>query len=193
MEVVAEVSDAQEVAGKATETQSDVVLLEIAMPGGGGLAAIPDITKARPEARVVVLTMHENQRYLKRALEMGASAYVPKRVAGTQLLDAIRDAHQGKPAADVAVGAGSLGFGTPSRRSGPRASAELSPREREVLEMVASGLTNRETAERLGVSIKTVEGYRARLMRKIGATSRADLVRHAIQLGLLDLNAPAMN
>jgi two-component system response regulator NreC len=193
MEVVGEVGDALSVAKKAVEASADVVLLDIAMPGGGGLAAIAEIGRARREARVVVLTMHESQRYQRRAMDMGAVAYVPKRLAASELIDAIRRVHAGEVAAEVALVGAPAGLPPGLRRSGPRPSSELSPREREVLEMVAAGLTNRETAERLGVSIKTIEGYRARLMRKIGATSRADLVRHAIQLGLLEVHAGAVS
>jgi DNA-binding NarL/FixJ family response regulator len=191
MEVVGEVGDAPSVAPAAAETKADVILLDITMPGGGGLTSIPDILRSRREARIVMLTMHESQRYLRRAMEMGASGYVPKRLAGTQILEAVRRAHAGETTGEMHL-EGSAAVARPGfRRTGPRTTADLSPREREVLEMVASGLTNRETAERLGVSIKTVEGYRARLMRKIGATSRADLVRHAINLGLLEVHAGA--
>ena len=182
LRVVAEVNDAALVAPAVEEARPDVVLLDLSMPGGGGFRALADLKRAKSRARVLVVTMHDNSSYLEKSLEAGAAGYVVKEAASDLLLDAIRQVNAGQ---QVIHGPPSLGRTTPEEpleSTGMR----LSRREREVLQFIANGHTNREAADQLNLSIKTVEGYRARLVRKIGARNRVDLVRFAMREGLID-------
>jgi two-component system, NarL family, response regulator NreC len=187
MEVVAEAADGDEALKKSQETRPDVALLDITMPGRGGIQAIERIRQACPATRVLVLTMHDVPAYLRSALAAGATGYVVKRAADSELISAIRGVHRGRtildPSLAVMVVQGAIG----KKVSGgqPVGSATLlSPREREVLDLVAQGYTNQQIADRLGLSIKTVETYRSRLVEKLGLRSRADLVRYAVDSGL---------
>ncbi len=175
MAVVGEVDNAYDVVARAEETGCDVVLLDISMPGES-LEQIPVVHERCPNARVLVLTMHDNAEHRRRARRAGAAGYVVKRSASSDLLTAIRG-----PNAAVAPTPPMGSAAIPKPPATP-----LSPREREVLRMISGGFTNQEAADHLGVSIKTVEGYRARVRKKLKAKSRVDLVRCAIELGLLD-------
>lgn len=184
MEVVGEAADGEEAARKAVDMRPDVALIDITMPGSGGIKAIGRIMDACPQTRVLVLTMHDVPGYLRSALAAGATGYVVKRAADSELLSAIRGVHRGRtvldPALATAVVQGALGKkASPGQPANP-----LSPREREVLDLVAQGYTNQQVADRLGLSVKTVETYRARLVEKLGLRSRADLVRYALDSGL---------
>ena len=186
LEVVGEASDGDEAVRKAAALRPDVALVDISMPGSGGIKAIERIRQAVPATRVLVLTMHDVPAYLRASLAAGASGYVVKRSADSDLLAAIREVHRGRTVLDPPLAAraayGSL------RRRGPVGSttpaALLSQREREVLELVAQGFTNQQIADHLGLSVKTVETYRARLVEKLGLQSRAELVRYALDCGL---------
>jgi len=187
MEVVAEAADGDEALRKTVETRPDVALVDITMPGRGGIQAIERIRQGCPATRVLVLTMHDVPAYLRSALAAGATGYVVKRAADSELISAIRGVHRGRTVLDsslaVMVVQGAIG----KKVSGgqPVGSATLlSPREREVLDLVAQGYTNQQIADRLGLSIKTVETYRSRLVEKLGLRSRADLVRYAVDSGL---------
>jgi DNA-binding NarL/FixJ family response regulator len=192
LEVVGEASDGDEAVRKAAALRPDVALVDISMPGAGGIKAIERIRQAVPTTRVLVLTMHEVPAYLRASLAAGASGYVVKRSADSDLLAAIRDVHRGRTVLDPSLSArvvhGSL------RRRGPAGPATptpalLSQREREVLELVAQGFTNQQIADHLGLSVKTVETYRARLVEKLGLQSRAELVRYALDSGLFGAEA----
>jgi DNA-binding NarL/FixJ family response regulator len=187
LEVVGEASDGDEAVRKAVALRPDVALVDISMPGAGGIKTIERIRQAVPTTRVLVLTMHDVPAYLRASLAAGASGYVVKRSADSDLLAAIRDVHRGRTVLDPSLSArvvhGSL------RRRGAAAPATstaalLSQREREVLELVAQGFTNQQIADHLGLSVKTVETYRARLVEKLGLQSRAELVRYALDSGL---------
>jgi DNA-binding NarL/FixJ family response regulator len=186
LEVVGEASDGDEAVRKATALRPDVALVDISMPGSGGIKAIERIRQAVPATRVLVLTMHDVPAYLRASIAAGASGYVVKRSADSDLLAAIRDVHRGRTVLDPALAA-RVAQGT-LRRRGPVApttpTALLSQREREVLELVAQGFTNQQIADHLGLSVKTVETYRARLVEKLGLQSRAELVRYALDSGL---------
>jgi two-component system response regulator NreC len=165
-----------------------VTLLDLSMPEGGGMAALRVIRERRRDARVLVLTMHDDRAFLRAAIEAGAAGYITKSAADTELLTAIRAVHSGRTYIDVALANGEAA--SARKASGAEALAagahrHLSAREREVLEMVAKGHTNREIADRMGLSIKTVETYRARLLEKLGLETRAELVRYAMAAGLL--------
>jgi len=185
LEVVGEASDGDEAVRKAAALRPDVALVDITMPGSGGIKAIERIRQAAPATRVVVLTMHDVPAYLRAALAAGASGYVVKRAADSDLLAAIRDVHRGRTVLDPALAARVVHGGLRRRGpAGPTPTALLSQREREVLELVAQGFTNQQIADHLGLSVKTVETYRARLVEKLGLQSRAELVRYALDSGL---------
>lgn len=191
MEVVGEAGDVEEVIRLAGSLKPNVITLDLTMPGGSGLGAIESLRKGAPSARIVVLTMHDDPAYVRSALAAGASGYLAKSAADTALIGAIRAVHRGRLFIDVesSQAADSL---SPLERAGPRIPAPiaaLSLREREVLLLVAQGHTNQAIADRLQLSVKTVESYRARLMQKLGMTSRAELTRLAIELGLLKTSA----
>ncbi len=187
MEVAGEAADGDEALRKVVETRPDVALMDITMPGSGGIKAIERIRRESPATRVLVLTMHDVPAYLRSALAAGASGYVVKRAADSELLSAIRAVHRGRTVLDptlaVMVVQGSLGKKPAAGQPGGSTNL-LSPREREVLDLVAQGYTNQQMADRLGLSVKTVETYRSRLVEKLGLRSRADLVRYALDSGL---------
>lgn len=182
--VVGSTDDSQEMLDQLRSQRVDVLIVDLEMPGrAGGLDILRQVAASGLETRTLVLTAHEDLSHFQQALAAGASGYVTKRLAAEQLLDAIRAVHggrthfsvslTGRPAGDAAQGDAMAGW-------------QLSAREREVLIFVADGYTNREVAEKLHLSVKTVEGYRARVTRKLGARNRRDLVQHARRLGLID-------
>jgi DNA-binding NarL/FixJ family response regulator len=184
LDVVGEASDGDEAVRKAAALRPDVALVDISMPGSGGIKAIERIREAAPATRVVVLTMHDMPAYLRAALAAGASGYVVKRAADSALLAAIRDVHRGRTVLDPALAASVVQSGLRRRGGTTSPATPLSQREREVLELVAQGYTNQQIADQLGLSVKTVETYRARLVEKLGLQSRAELVRYALDSGL---------
>jgi len=195
MEVVGEASDGDEALEKARLFHPDVVLMDLSMPFGSGLEATRRITADLPEVKVLVLTMHDDEGYLKKALENGASGYVVKSAADAELITAIRAVVRGGVVIDPGVArelvrdwrksAGPGGAAQPSAEMGGVRRTALSPRESEVLRMIALGHTLPEIAQKLGLSVKTVETHKAHLMEKLGLRSRSDLVRYAIKNGLV--------
>jgi len=184
MEVVGEAGDCAAVVALAGRLRPDVVTLDLSMPGGSGLETIEKLRVAAPSARVVVLTMHEDPAYVHSALAAGASGYLVKSAADQALMEAIRAVHRGR----VFIEAGSaaaIASLTRLEAPAPAPLAALSAREREVLVLVARGHTNRAIGERIHLSVKTVESYRARLMHKLGLSNRSEMTRLAIDLGLL--------
>jgi two-component system response regulator NreC len=189
MDVVGEVADGQEALKKSRELRPDIVLMDITMPGGNGLKAIEGLRMECPKTRVLILTMHDDEAYLRAALAAGGSGYVVKKAADTELLSAIRAVHGGHTFVDLMPGGESPELavqGISNRPHSEKSRGLLSQREREVLTLVAVGYTHQQIAERLNLSIKTVETYRSRLAEKLNLRTRADLVRYAIELGLLD-------
>jgi DNA-binding NarL/FixJ family response regulator len=187
MAVVGEAATGEDAWRQAVVVQPDVVLLDLSMPGMGGMEATERIVRDCPDVRVLVLTMHDDLAYLRSVLAAGASGYVLKRSADTELLSAIRITHRGGTYLEPSL-AGDVveeTLGRRGRQAEEAARSPLSDREREVLRLVAQGHTNQQIAERLFLSVKTVETYRARLMTKLGLRTRADLVRYALSVGLL--------
>jgi DNA-binding NarL/FixJ family response regulator len=185
LEVVGEASDAGGAAELAARTQPDVVVMDLALRGSSGVDATAAVRVARPQARVLVLTMHEEPAYLRAAFAAGATGYVLKQAADGELIDAIHIVARGLVWLDPALGPGALAGG-----GGGRDLGVLSAREREVFVAVARGETSAAIAARLGLSPKSVETYRARLMRKLGLASRVDLVRCAVENGVLASGDP---
>lgn len=185
MRVIAEAQDGNEIVQIAGQAQPDVIVLDITMPKSGGLTVIPEVLKKSDSTRILLLTMHDEPAYLRTALSAGASGYVLKRSVDADLLSAIRAVHKGRTYVDAEL-ASSVLADTFSRRSEHSTEPKLlSEREVEVLKLVAEGFSSREIAGQIFVSTKTVETYRGRFAEKLGLKSRADIVRYALDLGLL--------
>lgn len=197
MEVVAEASSGREAVERALDAHPDVAIVDITMPEGGGVWVTEQLAEQLPDVRVLALTMHDDQAYLKAVLTAGASGFVVKRAADTELLAAIRSVGRGRLYID-----GSMGDRVLQELLNPNRPAvagdevsdvepdELSARERQVLTLLAHGYTNRQAAEHLGLSMRSIETYRSRVSEKLGFESRVDLVRYAIETGLLKTGEP---
>jgi DNA-binding NarL/FixJ family response regulator len=183
IEVVAEAADGAEARELALREHPDLAILDVKMPKLTGLQATREIKQQAPDISVLILSMHDDERYLFEALKAGASGYVLKTQADTDLLEAIRAVERGEPfltpEAQRALIKDVLERGTVSEE-------ELTPREEEIVKLVAEAHTNREIAEILHLSEKTVENHRANAMRKLGMRDRVELVRYAIRRGLIE-------
>lgn len=186
-DVVGEASSGSETLSLAEQLQPDLILLDLSMPGLGGLDALPLVRKLAPAARILILTMHDDPQYLRKALKDGANGYVLKKAADAELLLAIRAVLHGEVYVHPSMTRVLLEDLLPEaqRINNENAWENLSDREREVLKMVALGHTSAEIAEQLSLSAKTVETYRSRGMEKLGLRTRAALVRFALQEGLI--------
>jgi two-component system response regulator NreC len=187
LKVVGEANDGREALALAAEVQPDLILLDLNMPGLTGMEALPMLSKIAPSARILILTMHDDQGYLKQALRHGAAGYVLKRAADGELISAVRAVMRGEVYVHPSMTKPLVGGWLP-RASTPDQEdpwEALSEREREVLTLVARGHTSAEIAHSLTLSAKTVETYRARAMEKLGLRSRAALVQFALARGLL--------
>lgn len=188
MTVVAEAQDGKEAVRLAAENAPDVAVLDVTMPEGGGLHAIAAIRKTAGSVRILLLSMHDEPAYLRTALAAGASGYVLKKSVDADLLSAIRAVYKGRTYVDSELAGGLISDFLPGRsREHPKLSEKnvLSERETQVLKLVAEGFSSRDIAEQILVSVKTVETYRRRFAEKLGLESRADIVRYALNLGLL--------
>jgi len=187
MEVVGEAADGPEALRQAGEANPDVLTLDLTMPGGGGLKTLERLRQACPHTRVLVLTMHEDPSYLRASLAAGASGYVAKSAVDADLLAAIRSIAQGRTFVTMNLsdnGTHQVLGDQPTRTESPV--KLLSPREQEVLKLLAQGYTNKEVGTQLCLSVKTIETHRARIVDKLGLRSRADFTRYALEMGLLD-------
>ncbi len=187
IEVVGEASDGKEGVDRVYELHPDVVLMDLAMPGLGGLEATIEIHKASPASKVLILTQHDNKEYIFPVLKAGASGYVLKKAAGTELVTAIRAVHKGQSFLDPSVAKMVIdGYVV---GGGERDQSEefdrLSDREKQVLKLVAEGRSNKEIADLLCLSVKTVMGHRANVMEKLGIHNRTELIKYAIRKGLI--------
>ena len=197
MAVVGEAENAEQATALDADLKPDVVLMDLTLPARpgapntapSGLETIQHIRARRPEARVLALTMHDDEGYLRAVLEAGGAGYVLKRAADTELLSAIRAVWQGGAYLHPEHARLLLGGmpSTPLNSGSADASYELlSAREQQVLRLIALGHTNLQVSDMLGLSVKTVETYKSRLMAKLGLTGRAALVRYALQHKLLE-------
>jgi two-component system response regulator NreC len=185
IEVVGEAEDGREAVDQASKLHPDIVVMDITMPGLNGLEATHQIKQRFPEMQVVVLTMHTAEEYVFQILRAGASAYVVKRAAPSELIAAVRAAHRSESFLSPSVSR--MVINQYLRK--PQAAAEdhyqeLTPREREILQLIAEGYSNQRIAELLCLSIKTVQTHRANLMRKLGIYTTAELTRYAIHRGV---------
>jgi two-component system response regulator NreC len=186
-EVVAEASTGSEALSLAEKLQPDLILLDLSMPGLGGMEVLPTLRKMIPSAKILILTMHDDPQYLRQALKYGASGYVLKKAADAELISAIRAVLRGEMYVHPSMTRVLLEDILPEAKSSNAEFtwASLSEREQEVLKMVALGHTSAEIADQLNLSAKTVETYRARGMEKLGLRTRAALVKFALQEGLI--------
>lgn len=189
VEIVGEADDGREALQRVSELRPDVVLMDISMPGLNGIEATRQIRQNHPDIKVVVLSMHSNEEYVFQVLRAGASGYVLKQSDSSEVLTAIRAAVAGgsflSPPISRAV------IGDYVRRAEARGQGSdldlLSSREREVLQLLAEGLSNREIAERLNISVKTVETHRSNMMSKLGVSNKTELVKYALRKGWASL------
>jgi two-component system, NarL family, invasion response regulator UvrY len=185
MEVIAEAQDGKEALLRIQKEQPDVAVIDISMPGLDGLEVAAQLRAAYPKLPVIILTMHEEEQYVIRAIEAGAMGYITKRSAPEQLVNAIRKVHSGSrylsaEATDL------LALRVARGSQGQSILDSLSTRELQVLRRLAMGHTNREIASEYGISIKTVDTYRFRLLKKLNLRNNADLSRFAIQNRLIE-------
>jgi DNA-binding NarL/FixJ family response regulator len=184
MEVVAEAGDGAEAVQQALAERPDVCILDVAMPKLTGLQATREIRAQLPGTHVLILSMHDDDRYLFEALKAGAGGYVLKKEADQFLVDAVRAVVGGEPFLTGAAQRSLVREWIADDSSGP--TEPLTPREQEVLKLIAEAHTNREIAQVLHLSEKTVESHRGNLLRKLGMRDRVELVRYAIRRGLIE-------
>jgi two-component system response regulator NreC len=188
IEVVAEAGTADEGIRAARLEKPDVVLLDVVMPGRSGLEAAEEIISASKGARVLVLSMQDDPTYVREAFAAGASGYMLKEAADTELVQAVREVAGGGRYVHPTLGARLAQAEVEAARRA--ADDPLSEREREVLRLLALGHTNQEIAKQLYISVRTAETHRAHIMQKLGLGTRAELVRYALANGMLDETAP---
>jgi len=179
-EVVAEAGDGVEALDRATREQIDLAVLDVAMPKMTGLQVARELHRRKPDVRLLILSMYDSTQYLAEASRAGATGYVLKSMADRDLVRACRSVMDGERA--FPPGRPLLGHPDDKRPKAP----QLTPREREVLKLVAEGHSSREIAEALFISIKTVERHRTNLLEKLGMRDRVDLTRYAIREGLVE-------
>lgn len=189
IEVVGEAADGQEALARVPQAHPDVVLMDIAMPGLGGLEATLALRRTAPSARVLVLTQYESREYLARFFKAGAAGYVLKKGGGAELIAAIRAVAAGQAVLHPAVTAEVIEGYLKGTRAGPDEAAYegLTERERQVLKLIAEGQTSKEIAQALDLSVKTVITHRTNLMQKLNLHNRAELVKYAVRLGLIQV------
>lgn len=185
LEVVAEAGTAADAVVAARDTQPDVFVMDVGLPGRSGIAATADVCKVSPATKVLVLTVHDDVAYLRRAFDAGAAGYLVKEAADTELVQAVRQIAKGKQYVHPTLGAALLApDAVTARPAGP--GGELSEREVEILGFIADGMTNAEIAKHLHVSVRTVETHRAHIHQKLDVRTRAELVRIAREAGVLE-------
>ncbi len=187
-EVVGEAANGVEAIKMAKELNPDVVLCDVSMPRLNGFEATHEIRRTLPNTKVLLLSMHEGDEYFFKALRAGGSGYVLKRATETELLGALREVLRGgvylrQPTAQRIL---QEALDSGEAPEGQDALSALTPREREVLKAIASGLTNQEIADRLVISVRTVETHRAHIIDKLGIRKRSELVQFALKKGLVE-------
>lgn len=187
LEVVAEAGDGAEAVERALAEEVDLVILDVSMPRMTGLQAAREIARRKPELRILMLSMHENEQYLFEALKAGASGYVLKSVANRDLIEACRATMRGEPFLyPTAVTSLVRDYLDAARRGEAIPEDALTPRELEVVKLIAEGHTSEEIAEILVISKKTVDRHRANMLEKLGMRNRVELTRYAIRRGLVE-------
>ena len=183
VEVVGEAGNAKDAVFRARALKPDVILLDVVMPGESGVEVLPTLLRESPDTKVLVLSMQDDPSYVREAFAAGASGYVLKEAADEEVVSAVREIAGGGSYVHPALGARMV-----AAEAKERAAAEadpLSEREREVLRLLALGHTNQEIAQQLYISVRTAESHRAHIMQKLHLSTRAELVRYALEQGLL--------
>jgi len=187
LEIVGEASEGREAIEKARELSPDVIVMDIAMPGMDGLEATRRITKKNPGIKVLVLTQHDNKEYILSTIKSGAAGYVPKRALGSELVSAIRAVHRGDSFLYPSAAAALIeDYRKQTEEVEPY--DQLTPREREILKLIAEGYTSREIADMLFISLKTAQGHRAKIMEKLDLHNRTELIKFAMRKGLVSMD-----
>lgn len=189
IEIVGEANDGIETMAKMEQLLPDVVLMDISMPGLTGIETTRQIKKKFPQIKVLILTIHETDQYLAEMLEAGASGYVVKTVASSELLSAIREVHQGDVHLHPSITRMLVEDYIQKATNGERKVkyTNLTSREREILKYIAEGRQNKEIASLLSISVRTIQSHRANLMDKLGAHDRIELVKYAIRKGIISI------
>ncbi len=183
IEIMGEASDGKESIQKALDFTPDVILMDLVMPGMNGLEAIGHLRKEIPAAKVLVLTQYETKQYILSAIKAGAVGYIPKKALSSELLTAIRAVHEGEPFLYPSAAVALI--------EDYRQQAEVEPydrltaREREILKLVAEGHTSRKISDMLHISLKTVQGHRMKITKKLGLGNRTELIKYAMRKGLV--------
>lgn len=187
IEVVGEAANGREALAKVEETQPDVVLMDISMPELNGIDATAMVKRRFPKVKVLTLTVHDAEGYILQLLRAGASGYIVKKAAGDELVEAIRSVHRGDYYLHPTVTRQVIEEYMRQMREGTRGPEDLlTARERQIVQLAAEGYKNREIAERLNISLKTVETHRANIMQKLNISDRVELVRYAIRAGIIE-------
>jgi DNA-binding NarL/FixJ family response regulator len=185
IEVVGEASDGQEAISAVERLDPDVVLMDIAMPGLGGIETSLELKKQGRRARILILSQYDDREYVRRLLKAGVAGYVLKKSAGSELAGAIRAVHHGGMVLDPAVARTAMAEAGPVTAGGGDPYETLTDREKQVLRLVADGKSNKEVADVLGISVKTAMTHREHVMVKLGLHNRTELVRFAIKRGVV--------
>jgi two-component system response regulator NreC len=188
IEIVGEAATGQEAIEKARDLTPDVIIMDIAMPGMDGLEATRRILKANPREKILVLTQHDDKEYILSAIKAGSSGYVPKRALGSELVSAIRAVYHGGSFLYPSAATALIQDYRNQALEGDSYD-QLTPREREILKLIAEGHTSREIAEMLFITLKTVTGHRAKIMEKLGLHNRTELIKYAMRKGVLSLDS----
>ncbi len=189
IEAVGEAGTARDAVFEARSTKPDVILLDVVMPDQSGLEIIPTLLKEHPEVRILVLSMQDDPQYVREAFAAGARGYVLKEAADNEVVAAVREVASGGRYVHPELGARLVAAESEERR---RAEEDpLSERESEVLRLLALGHTNQEIAKQLFISVRTAETHRAHIMQKLRLSSRAELVRYALERGLMENPPPS--
>jgi DNA-binding NarL/FixJ family response regulator len=184
IEVVGQAADGLQAIEQVAKLDPDVVLMDIAMPGLGGLEATIELKKQGARAKVLVLSQYEDREYVRRLLKAGVSGYVLKKSAGSELAGAIRAVHRGGLVLDPEVARVAMDDAS-TEAAAPDPYEKLTDREKQVLKLVAEGKSNKEVAELLGISVKTAMSHRERMMEKLQLHNRTELVRYALRVGVI--------
>lgn len=186
LEVVGEAGSAEEAVRVAAAQQPDVFVMDLGLPDANGIDATRRVKEASPGTQVLVLTVHDDVAYLRKAFDAGASGYLVKEAADVELVEAVREVATGGRYIHPTLGAALLAPAAPERDRPRGPGGELSEREVEVLRLIALGHTQADISDQLYISVRTVESHRAHIHQKLGLRTRADLVRFAREAGLLD-------
>ena len=185
LEVVGEAADGRQALEQEARLAPDVILMDISMPGLGGIEATLELKKRGSRARILILSQYEDREYVRRLLKAGVSGFVLKKSAGAELANAIRAVHRGGLVLDPEVARTAMQEAGPVGPGAADPYDALTDREKQVLKLVAEGRSNKEVAELLGISVKTAMSHREHVMEKIGVHNRTELVRFAIKQGVI--------